>query len=369
MQKHIKVFGKILDKLIAGNNLSRSETREAFTQVLENEQPEMHQGAFLAAITAKGPTPWELAGVWEAIFELDTVKVKPETHRPLLDNCGTGMDGFKTFNISSAAALVGAAGQCALARHGARAITSNCGTVDLCEALGVDVECDAGLVKESIEKCSVGIFNGMSQTVHPSALFRILSRMSFGSILNIAASMANPVCPHYGVRGVYSEELILPVIRTMQEIGYKRAVVLHGLSKNGEGVMDELSPVAKTRVAELEEDGHIREYEICPEKLGIKQNARIEEIARGDSVQDEALRLLKIFSGKDKGTLYETVCLNAAPIFYVAGTVSSFEEGLEKSRAIIDSGQVLDRLCTWVELQNSRPEHGKKRLESLLEYL
>lgn len=369
MQDKIKTFGKIVDKLISGKDLSRPETREAFTQILENEQTELHQGAFLAALTAKGPTPKELAGAWEAIFELDTIKVQPQTSKPLLDNCGTGMDGFKTFNISTAAALVGAAGDSALARHGARAITSKCGTVDLCEALGVDVECATDLVKASIEKCSIGIFNGMSQTVHPQALFRILSRMSFGSILNITASLANPVCPDYGVRGVYARELVLPVAQTMKEIGYKRAVVLHGLSGNGCGGIDELSPVANSLVAELEEDGRIREYEICPQKLGLNKNARLYEIARKDSVQEEALRLLKIVSGKDKGTLYETVCLNAAPVFYVSGAVSSFKQGMEKSRELVDSGKVLDRLCKWVEVQNKEPGTGMKRLERLLEYV
>jgi anthranilate phosphoribosyltransferase len=369
MRELHKNFGKLVDKLISGQNLSREETREAFVQILKKEQTEIHQGAFLAAITAKGPHPQEIAGAWEAIFELDTVKVRPETTKPLLENCGTGMDGFKTFNISTTAALIGAAGNRAMARHGARAITSNCGTVDLCEALGVDVECAPDLVKESIEECGIGIFNGMSQTVHPQALFRILSQMSFGSILNITASLANPVCPKYGVRGVYAKDLVLPVAQIMKEIGFKRAVVFHGLTGNGQGGIDELSPVHKSLVAELSEDGEIREFEIWPQEVGINKRAHLQEIARGDSIQDEALRLLRIICGKDRSTLYETVCLNAAPIFYVSGAVSSFKQGMEMSRAIIDSGKVLDGLCKWVNVQNSDSKLGKEKLESLLGFV
>ena len=128
---------------------------------------------------------------------------------------------FKTFNISTGASIVAAAGGVCLARHGARAITSRCGTVDLCEMLGVDVECSADTVQASIEQSGLGLFNCMSPTTHPQALFRILSQMSFGSILNIAASLANPANPAYGVRGVYAWEMIDPVIQTMREMGFQ----------------------------------------------------------------------------------------------------------------------------------------------------
>ena len=367
MQIKIKNFGKTVDRLINGQSLSRMETREAFIQILQQEQSEIHQGAFLAAITAKGPTPREIAGAWDALYELDTVKAHLKTPHPVLDNCGTGMDAFKTFNISTAAALIGAAGEMALARHGARAITSRCGTVDICEALGVDVECEVDLVQKSIEQNGVGIFNGMSQSVHPRALFRILSRMSFGSILNIAASLANPASPRYGVRGVHTREMVLPVAQTMREIGFHRALVFHGLSGNGMGGMDELSPVDISFVAELTPDGNIREFELTPEKLGLSKNADLLDIAGGDHPDHEALRLIRLLSGKDKSTLYETICLNAAPLFYISGEVSSVKEGLEKSRDIVDSGRALDRLRKWVAVENRSPTSGTETLESLLE--
>ncbi len=366
MENKFKNFGKVIDRLIAGKNLSREQSKEAFKQILQEEQTELHQGAFLATLTAKGPTPMELAGAWEAIFDLDTVKVKPNTPYPIMDNCGTGMDGFKTFNISTAAALIGAAGNKALARHGARAITSGCGTVDLCETLGVDVECDADMVKKSIEESGIGIFNGMSQTVHPRSLFRILGKMSFGSILNIAASLANPVCPNYGVRGVYNKEMLLPVAKTMKEIGFKRAVVYHGLTGNGSGGLDELSPVENSLVIELTEQGDFLEYRIDPKELSLTKQAKLNDIAAGENPEQDALRLLRIMAGKDKGTLYQTICLNAAPLFYVSGEVPSFKEGMEKSCQIVNSGMVLDKLSQWVEVQNRSPKAGQEKLKSLL---
>jgi anthranilate phosphoribosyltransferase len=367
MNNNLVDFGETIDTLISGEDLSRAATREAFTRILEAEQTEMHQGAFLAAITAKGPTPRELAGAWQAIFELDTVKVNTETAQPLLDNCGTGMDGFKTFNISTAAALVAAAGGVPMARHGARGITSGCGTVDLCESLGVDAECRAELVKSSIETSGIGLFNGMSRTVHPQALFRVLSRMQFGSILNIAASLANPVSPEYGVRGVYAKNLVPSVAQTMKEIGFKRALVFHGTSGNCQKGMDELSPVGTNLAAELCSDGSIREFQVFPQDVGVSKDCRLEEIASGDSVGEEALRLARIATGRDRGTLYETVCLNAAPIFYISGAVSSLKQGVDKSRELIASGRVLDSLYQWVGSQNRDPRAGIARLEAVLE--
>jgi len=367
MNDKFKKFGNSITALISGKDLSREQTKELFSEILNNKQSEIHQGAFLAAITAKGPCPDEIAGAWDAIYDIDTAKIRPNTKQPMVDNCGTGMDSFKTFNISTAAAIVAAAGGICLARHGARAITSRCGTVDLCEALGVDVECPVETVKTSIEKVGIGLFNAMSPFVHPQALFRILSRMSFGSILNIAASLANPVMPEYGVRGVYAKQMISPVIETMKEIGFKKAMVFYGSSGNGTEGMDELSPVGKSYVAELEPDGNILHYTVNPSSVGLMNTIKLKDIAARIDPREEAHRLLRLFTGIDKGPLYDTICLNTAPIFYVTKEVDTLQKGVEKARDIIDSGQAMDKLWQWVQAQNRNPHAGKENLKALLE--
>ena len=129
-------FGSRIQRLINKEDLDRETIRKMFAQVLEGEQPEVQQGAFLAALAAKGETPEEIAGAWEAIREIDTIKVEPKVDGPILDNCGTGMDPLKTFNISTTASILAAAGGVILARHGARSITSKCGTVDVAEEIG-----------------------------------------------------------------------------------------------------------------------------------------------------------------------------------------------------------------------------------------
>jgi anthranilate phosphoribosyltransferase len=258
-------FGSYITALINKENLDRQTAYEAFTQILSDETTPMQQGAFLAALTAKGETDEEVAGSWQAIYEQDTCKVTVHSSTgPLVENSGTGMDTLKTFNISTAASIVAAAGGVPMARHGARAITSVCGTVDMAEALGVDVECDTDMVAQSIAQANIGLFNGMSASVHPNALGRILSQITFGSTLNIAASLANPALPKHAVRGVYAREMILPVIRVMRAIGYERAIVLYGTIDGSDKGMDEASVCGPTHCAALDPRGEIREYTLNP---------------------------------------------------------------------------------------------------------
>ncbi|HNX39302.1 MAG TPA: anthranilate phosphoribosyltransferase [Methanothrix sp.] len=361
----LRYFGSHVDGLIKGESLTREEAFTLFQQILKNEQPDLHQGAFLAAITAKGAEPQEIAGIWQAIYETDTVKVRPQVDGPLSENCGTGMDGIKTFNISTAASLVAAAGGVIMAKHGARAITSKCGTVDILEALGVDVECDPQTVKRSIESAGIGIFNGMSPKVHPSALGRILSQIRFGTILNIAGSLSNPARPTLAVRGVYSEQMVLPVAQAMQEIGYKRAYVVHGRSADGRRGMDELSTLGRSLVAEISEEQGVQTYTLRPQELGLEAGDE-QALLHSGSREEEAIRLLCILEGRERGERRDIVCLNASPLLCMSGKAGSIREGMEKAGQIIDRGLPAKKLREWVARQNSDPGPRLERLEGML---
>ncbi|AAW40551.1 anthranilate phosphoribosyltransferase [Dehalococcoides mccartyi] len=363
-ENRVKNFGAVISRLISKENLNREEVKDCFCQIMRNEQPDLQQGAFMAALTAKGETAPEIAGVWEAIYEQDTVRVKPLVNKPLVDNCGTGMDSLKTFNISTAASIVAAAGGVVLAKHGARALSGSLGTIDMLESLGVDVETDVETVRRSIETAGIGIFNGMSAKVHPQALFRILSQIRFGTTLNIAGSLANPALPRYAVRGVYSAELLQPVAEVMREIGYKKALVIYGSAPGGRG-MDELSVLGESRIAELGEDGQIINYSLSPADFGLKPG-RTEDILTSGDKQRETLRLLRILSGGENGAAFNAVCLNAAPVFYIAGEADSLQQGYAKAAEIIRSGAAIAKLRQWVQTQNSNPQAGLARLDSLL---
>jgi anthranilate phosphoribosyltransferase len=357
-------FGALIMRLIRKENLTRSQSRDAFCTILEDGTSEMQQGAFLSALAAKGETEDEVAGAWEAIYELDTRKVSLNAQMPLLENSGTGMDTFKTFNISTAASIVAAAGGIRMARHGARAITSICGTVDMAEALGVDVDCSADTVVQSIEKAGIGLFNGMSPKIHPRALGRILSKLSFGSALNIAASLANPALPKLGVRGVYAKKMIMPVAKVMKAIGYRRAVVLYGSIDGSDQGMDEASVCGTTFCAELTHKGDIRQYSFRPEHIGLNCHDPAGLLA-ADDISREAKRFVSLIRGKSNGARKAAVLLNAGLIYYAAGKADKIKDGIGKALSALTDGAAYQILERWVGAQNRDPEAGMTRLAEL----
>lgn len=350
----LRAFGADVQRLIEGRDLTRERTYELFRQVLLGEQPDLQQGALLAALVAKGETPEEIAGAWQAIVEFDTVPAAIASvagaQGPLVENSGTGMDTLKTFNVSSAAAIVAAARGARLARHGARALTSRCGAVDILEAVGVDVDCDVTAVERSIDLAGIGLFNGMSPAIHPGGLGRILSQIRFGSTLNIAASLANPGRPTHGVRGVYAEGLLGPVGSVMMEIGYEHALVVHGYDDRREGGMDELSVLGATVVSELRADGRRDSYTVEPEDFGLRRAAHAEIAPLGD-LRSEAVRFLQVLGGRGHESCGDAACLNAAAVLYVSGQAADLGDGLAQAREAVASGAALAKLEDWVAAQ------------------
>lgn len=360
-----KDFGAIITRLIQKQDLTRTQARDAFTTILKNETTDMQQGAFLAALTSKGETSREVAGAWEAIYELDTTKIQFGDTLETVDNCGTGMDTFKTFNISTAASLIAAAGGIPMARHGARAITSVCGTVDLAEALGVNVECSADIVADSIRTTGLGLFNGMSPQIHPMALGRILSRISFGSTLNIAASLANPALPKIGVRGVYAKEMIRPVAEVMKEIGYTSAIILHGSIEDSTKGMDEASVCGPTHCARITPQGDIEPFIIDPEKLGLK-TPDPKALSPEKDITSESGRFCKLLTNRETGARKDAAILNAGIIFLAAQKVTTLEQGIERAAGLLESGTAFETLEKWVGSQTEDPDAGLSKLHRLL---
>jgi len=371
----LRAFGADIQHLIDGRPLTRERTCELFRQVLLAEQPDLQQGALLAALVAKGETPEEIVGAWQAIVEYDTVPaalgsiLAGRARGPLVENCGTGMDALKTFNVSSAAAIIAAAQGARIARHGARALTSTCGAVDILEAVGVDVDCDVTTVERSIDVAGIGIFNGMSPAVHPGGLGRILSQIRFGSTLNIAASLANPVRPTHGVRGVYADGMLAPVSAVMMEIGYEHALVVHGYGDRREAGMDEISVLGPTVVSEQRADGRRDAYTVEPEEFGLRRAAYGEIAPLGD-LHDEAVRFLQVLGGRGHEACGDAACLNAAAVLYVAGEATDLTEGLAQAREAVESGAALAKLEDWVATQAGGAEQrgaGEARLARLRE--
>jgi anthranilate phosphoribosyltransferase len=361
-------FGGVVVRLINGEDITREEAFECWKQVCEEGQSDLQQGAFIGALKAKGETPEEVAGTFEALYEYDTIKVKVNTPEPLIDNCGTGADTLKTLNISTGAAIVAASLGLYVVRHAARAISSNCGAVDVVEAFGVNVESAPELPKQSIENAGICVWNAFLPSVHPRTLARVLSQIRFGSAINLVGPLLNPTMPEYKVMGVPNREMIDIEVRTLKELGFKKAFVMHGLDDNSDQGMDEVSTLGVTHIAELKEDGSIENYEITPDDFGIKRG-KFEEIASTRDVQRDALALLQVLAGKGTGPRADIVCLNAAPLLYVMGKAKDLKQGVEMARQAIADGKPVDKLRDWVTWQNDSPEAGLPTLEKMIKQL
>lgn len=360
----LKEFGWNIQKLIDNQDLDQEECYTMFCQILRNQQPELQQGAFLAALTAKGETPEEIAGAWRAILELDTETVAEDLGKPLVENSGTGMDQLKTFNVSSAAAVVAAAAGARMARHGARALTSSCGTVDLLESIGINVECDVETVSRSIKKAGIGLFNGMSARIHPRSLARILSQIRFGSTLNIAASLASPCRSTHALRGVYSVNMVSKVGEILKAIGIERGLVVYGYNAEKNKGMDELSNIGESVALEVRADGNDVFHTITPEDVGLKRSQFADIAAIGD-VHKEAVRFLKVIGGVDHQGCIDITCLNAGAILYLAGITENMSNGVSISREVIGSGRALGKLSEWVQTQSDQDGTGTRAFMAL----
>ncbi len=352
----LKWFGDQITEIISGKKLSRETAKKMMMDTLTGSQPDLQQGAFLASLRMKGETADEIVGCYEAIIESDTNSVNLED-MPVVENCGTGMDSLKTFNISTLSAIVAACMDVPIARHGARAISSKCGTVDLCEALGVDVDCSVNTVKESIEQCGLGLFNGTSAEVHPMGLGRILSQIRFGTTLNIAASLANPALPKLAVRGVGAPEQIEPTLKVMKQIGYKKGLVFHGFNMDRTAGMDELSTLGVSKIGFFRKNVDTEYFEIKPEDTGLS-TGNYEDIRPDSDSASEAIKAVLLLAGKSSRSRIDIVSLNAGAILWMAEKVANLREGVIAAKQIINEGKALKKLVSWVKTQNREPESG-----------
>jgi len=367
-EKRFRDFGAIIVRLTKRENLTREEARECWCQICEEEQTELQQGAFISALKAKPETAEEIAGTFEALYEHDTVKVSVDTPEPLIDNCGTGADTLKTINVSTGAGIIASACGLYVVRHAARAISSNCGAIDVIEALGVDVESGPSIPKQSIENAGICAWNAFLPSIHPKTLARVLSQIRFGSTINLVGPLLNPTMPSYKVMGVPSVEMINSTAETLHMLGLKRVFIMHGLDRNSEKGMDEISTLGPTHVAELHEDGSIENHIINPEDFGIKA-VKYEDIASTRAVHTDALALLRVLSGKDRGPRRDIMCINAAPMLYIMGKATNLQEGYNMAVTAIEDGQALEKLRSWVTHQNKEPEYGLTTLEKMLEQI
>lgn len=316
--------------------LTVEEAEEAFTEVMDGRATPVQIAALLVGIRARGATADEVAGGVRALRRA-MVAVPVEDAAGLIDTCGTGGGGLTTFNISTAAALVAAAGGARVAKHGNRSFTSRCGSADVLEALGVELEVPAEREARILEEA--GIVFMFAPLHHPAMrhVGPVRRELAMPTIMNVLGPLTNPAGARRQVVGVSDPKLLELVVGALQVLGHDRALVVHG-----EPGLDELSPLGPTDVLELK-DGEVSRWRFDPvEALGWPRY-EAEELAGGER-EENASTVAEVLAGRRKGGARAAVVLNAAAALYVADEVASLEEGVVAAELILDSGAAVQRL-------------------------
>lgn len=331
-------LGPAIAAVVAGRDLSREEAGRAFARIVSGAASPVRMGAFLAALQAKGPSPSEVAGGVDALRDA-MIRVPASDPAGLLDTCGTGGGGTPTFNISTVAALVAAAGGVRVAKHGNRSFTSKSGSADVLEALGVRLDLSPAGMAQVLSQA--GIVFMFAPLLHPAMRHAAPVRKALGitTIMNLLGPLANPAGTRRQVVGVPDPAFLDLVVEALAALGHERALVVHG-----EPGMDEISPCGATQIAELA-DSRVTKYQVTPEAIGLTP-VPPDALAGGDP-DDNAAMARAVLEGKDRGPCRSAVLANAAGAFYVAGKVESLAEGVLAGARAIDSGAasgVLEKL-------------------------
>jgi len=329
-------------KLVEGKNLSEDEIVAALNCIMEGEATPAQIGSFITALRIKGETIEEITGCAKVMRQkADRITVDKDY---FIDIVGTGGDCSYTFNISTAAAFVTAAGGVTVAKHGNRSVSSKSGSADVLESLGVNISLEPQKVKECIEKIGIGFM--FAQTFHKSMKYAAGPRRELGirTIFNILGPLTNPASAKGQLLGVFNEKLTEPLAHVLSNLGVENAMVVYGMDG-----MDEISLSAQTKVSELK-NGKVDNYFLNPEDYGLKMVNK-EELVGGDS-KENAKIILSILNG-DRGPKRDIVVLNAAAALYVGRATKDLQSGIAMAEELIDSGKALNKLNELKELSNS----------------
>jgi anthranilate phosphoribosyltransferase len=322
-----------LARLLDGRDLSRTDARAVMNEVMAGDATPAQIGGLLVALRLKGETVDEIAGCAEAMRE-HVLAVRP-SRDDLVDTAGTGGDGARTINISTAAALVAAAAGAGVAKHGNRAVSSACGSADVLEALGFRLELPPARIERSVDELGFGFL--FAPTHHPAMRHAapVRRELAARTVFNVLGPLTNPADARAQVVGVYEASLVRTIAEVLAQLGARRAFVVHGA-----GGIDELSPAGPNLVCEVR-DGAVHECEIDPLELGVSRCDPGE--LRGGSPDENADAIRAIFAGEDGGRR-SAVLLNAAGAISAAGHARDLREGLALAAEAVDTGAAAAKL-------------------------
>ena len=333
-------------KIVNKEDLTYNEAYTVMNEIMSGETTPTQNAAFLAALStksARAETTDEIAGCAAAMREH---AVKVDTGMDIFEIVGTGGDNAHSFNISTTSALVAAAGGMKVAKHGNRAASSQCGTADCLEALGVNIQQSPARCVELLNEVGMCFF--FAQKYHTSMKYvgAIRKELGFRTVFNILGPLTNPGSPAMQLLGVYDEYLVEPLAQVLVSLGVKKGMVVYGQDK-----LDEISLSAPTKIYEIK-DGWFKTGVITPEQFGLTRCTK--DDLKGGSPAENAAITRDILNGA-KGPKRDAVLMNAGAALYIGGKAIDMQAGIRLAAELIDSGKALATLEKFIEVSN-RPE-------------
>jgi anthranilate synthase/phosphoribosyltransferase len=344
-------------KAMDGQDLTEIEAEAAMTQIMEGQATPAQIGAFLTALRMKGEAVSEIAGCARAMRR-SAVPVRPKRAKTLVDTCGTGGDGAGTFNISTTAAFVVAGAGQPVAKHGNRSISSQCGSADVLEALGVNLDLTPDQVAACVDEVGIGFL--FAPKLHPAMKHAIGPRRELGvrTIFNLLGPLTNPANASAQVLGVYDSGLTETLAYVLKTLGSRAAFVVHG-----SGGLDELTTAGPNRVSVLR-DGRVETHAFDPADLGFPP-AGHSDLAGGDA-NENAQITRGVLSGLLNGPRRDVVVLNAAAALVAGDRAKTLPEAIRLARESLDSGSAQHALDHLIEFTRMAQASGQTSVRELL---
>ncbi|MGN1468164.1 MAG: anthranilate phosphoribosyltransferase [Ruminococcus sp.] len=320
-------------KLAENKDLTYDEAAQVMDEMMSGTATQAQMGAFLTALRIKGETIEEITACAN-VMRAKALHI--DTDKEVMEIVGTGGDGSGTFNISTTALFVIAAGGVPIAKHGNRSMSSKSGAADCLENLGVNITISPEQSKKVLDETDICFM--FAQGYHSSMKYVAPVRREIGirNIFNVLGPLTNPANAHLQLMGVYSEDLVEPLAKVLSNLGVKRGMVVYG-----EDGIDEATVSANTKVCEIN-NGEFKTYEITPEEFGFKRCNK-SDLSGGDGKENAEIAK-DILSGKEKGAKRDAVALNAGLSLYIAGKADSIKEGIALAQEIIDSGKAYEKI-------------------------
>ena len=330
-----------IEKIKDGENLTQSEVEIIMRSIMEGKTSRNDIADFLLALRHKGPTVDEITGAAK-IMRRFVVPIKSR-YKNILDTCGTGGDKKHTFNISTISALVVAGAGVPVAKHGNRSVSSQCGSADVLEELGVNLNIEQDSLTECLNE--VGIAFLFAQKLHPAMknVAPVRKELGVETIFNILGPVTNPAGATHQIIGVYNRDYVEPLAHVLKNLGLKRALVVHG----GDG-LDEITTTANTYISEFN-GKEVVSYDISPEELGFPL-AEEADLVGGDLCLN--VDIARSILDGERGPKRDIVVLNAAYALYVFGKVDNISDGIEVAQGAIDTGKAFEKLEQLKEFTN-----------------